>query len=134
MGTRAANLLPLFRTGDWKLIHYWEDGHNELYNLANDIGEQHDLAPAELQARAEELWAKLRAWLNETGAKLPQPNPDYDPAWAGQKEQAMQNTKRDLEKEHAAYLDPNWQPPNPTWWKSLVPNDRGRHKRHGCTR
>ncbi|MHC4620753.1 MAG: sulfatase, partial [Planctomycetota bacterium] len=32
------------RQGDWKLIEYFEDGRLELYNLKDDIGEQHNLA------------------------------------------------------------------------------------------
>jgi hypothetical protein len=30
--------------------------------------------------------------------------------------------KERLEKAHAAYLEPEWQP-NATWWDSLVPKD-----------
>lgn len=32
------------RKGDWKLIHFYEDGQNELYNLARDFGERNDLS------------------------------------------------------------------------------------------
>ncbi len=31
------------RLGDWKLIEFFEDNHVELYNLKQDLGEQHDL-------------------------------------------------------------------------------------------
>ena len=30
------------RSGDWKLLEFFEDGRLELYNLREDIGERHD--------------------------------------------------------------------------------------------
>lgn len=67
------------RERDWKLIRFFEDGHEELYNLARDISEKDDLAQKE-PAAAKRLSGLLTAWLEETGAKLPTQNPDYDPA------------------------------------------------------
>lgn len=100
----------------WKLIHYWEDGRNELYRPADDIGETNDLAARET-SRVDQLWAQLQAWLKETGAKIPQPNPAYDPAWAEQHQKAAQNQKAKLEKDQAGVLAPDWKP-NANWWKS----------------
>ncbi len=96
----------IIRSGDWKLIHYWEDGHNELYNLVADIGEQHDLATVETKLAAD-LWSQLQRWLKSTGAKIPQPNPDYKPAWAEQQHKAALKQKENLEKQHAEFLNPN---------------------------
>jgi arylsulfatase A-like enzyme len=115
-GNQGGEPASIIRSGDWKLIHYWEDGHNELYNLREDIGEQHDLAAVEAE-RAAGLWSQLQGWLKATGAKTPRPNPDYKPAWAEQQQKAAWNQKEQLEKQHAEFLDPNWQP-DPTWWKS----------------
>jgi arylsulfatase A-like enzyme len=69
-GTPAAAV----RENDWKLIHFFEDGHDELYDLANDMGEDHNLAAEQPQvlARLREL---LDAWSIDVGALLPQPNP-----------------------------------------------------------
>jgi arylsulfatase A-like enzyme len=64
------------RDGPWKLIEWYEDGRLELYHLADDLGEQHDLA-AEHPEKARELHARLAAWRTETGAKMPAPNPRY---------------------------------------------------------
>ena len=78
---------PLFRTrpgsairsGDWKLIHYFEDDKYELYNLENDIGEQNNLA-YKLPDKLNELKTKLQAWRQETGASIPtELNPEFDP-------------------------------------------------------
>ena len=67
------------REGDWKLLRFFEDGHEELYNLRRDVGEQQDLSARE-SATAQRLSAHLTAWLKQTGARLPTPNPKYDPA------------------------------------------------------
>lgn len=58
--------------GDWKLIEFFEDHHVELYNLATDVGETHDLAKED-PARTEALRAKLTAWQKEIGAAMPTP-------------------------------------------------------------
>jgi len=120
-GNQGGEPSSIIRQGDWKLIHYWEDGRNELYHLSTDIGEQQDLARKEAE-RTAQLWKELQAWLKETSAKIPKPNPDYNPDWAVQQHQAALALKERLEKEHAAYLDPDWQP-NPNWWKSLQTKD-----------
>jgi arylsulfatase A-like enzyme len=64
------------RAGDWRLVHFYEDGHRELYDLARDPGETTDLAKTEPK-RTLELGAKLDAWLAEVGAQMPTPNPDH---------------------------------------------------------
>ncbi|MCV6604456.1 MAG: sulfatase-like hydrolase/transferase, partial [Porticoccaceae bacterium] len=48
------------RSGDWKLLRF-PDRPAQLYNLANDIGEQNDLA-AEQPQRVRELMQALHAW------------------------------------------------------------------------
>ncbi len=68
------------RAGDWKLLH-WFGGRNELYDLGRDVGEQHDLAAAEPE-RTRALEAELLQWIQASGAALPKPNPEYDPAKA----------------------------------------------------
>ena len=67
------------REGDWKLIHFFEDNHSELYNLAADIGEKTDLAAAN-PGKASALRAKLDAWRTSVDAQLPTANPAHDPA------------------------------------------------------
>jgi arylsulfatase A-like enzyme len=120
-GNQGGDPSSVIRRGDWKLIHYWEDDHNELYNLASDVGEQHDLAAKQVE-RTKQLWEELQNWLKETGAKLPQPNPQYQPAWMEEHRKEASALKAELEKTHAEFLKPNWQP-NATWWKSLVTQD-----------
>ena len=64
------------RDGDWKLIEFFEDGRLELYNLRNDISEEHDQAEAEPE-RTARLYGKLTAWRGEIEAQIPQPNPEF---------------------------------------------------------
>ena len=67
------------RSGDFRLVHFYEDGRDELYDLANDVGETKDLASAQ-PALAKTLRTRLDAWLKSVDAQLPTKNPDYDPA------------------------------------------------------
>jgi len=67
------------RSGDFKLIEFFNDMRVELYDIKNDIGEQRDLA-APRPKLAQELRARLHAWRQEVGAQMPVPNPRHDPA------------------------------------------------------
>ena len=64
------------RSGDWKLIEFFDGGRVELYNLREDIGEKTNLAKSN-PAKVRELGDLLHAWQKVTGAKLPSPNPRY---------------------------------------------------------
>jgi arylsulfatase A-like enzyme len=67
------------RAGDFKLIEFFDDMRMELYNLRDDIGEQHNLA-VEMPAKTDELRARLHAWRKEVSAQMPTRNPGYDPS------------------------------------------------------
>jgi arylsulfatase A-like enzyme len=66
------------RKGDFKLIEFFDNMRVELYNLKEDIGEQHDLA-VQMPEKVEQLRKRLRAWRQEVGAQMPARNPNYDP-------------------------------------------------------
>jgi arylsulfatase A-like enzyme len=57
------------RAGDLKLIYFHAGPRFELYDLAADIGERHDLAP-ERPGRVRGLAARLDAWMAARGARL----------------------------------------------------------------
>jgi len=66
------------RQGDWKLIYHYEDHRVELYNLANDIGEKIQRRwdqPEKVQLLRE----ALARYLKSVEARMPTPNPEYDP-------------------------------------------------------
>ncbi|MBI3847884.1 MAG: sulfatase [Planctomycetes bacterium] len=62
------------RVGNAKLVEFYEDARVELYDLASDPGEQHDLSAAE-PARADQLRKDLAAWRLAVDAQMPTPNP-----------------------------------------------------------
>ncbi len=62
------------RDGDWKLMEFFEDGRLELYNLKDDLSEQHNLAEARPEVTAR-LLKTLHDWQKAIGAPMPTPNP-----------------------------------------------------------
>ena len=78
----------VIREGNFKLIEFYEDGRLELYNLKRDIAEKYNLA-TKLPKKAAQVQKKLAAWRESVNAKMPTPNPDYDPSkaheWARRK-------------------------------------------------
>jgi arylsulfatase A len=68
------------REGRWKLIEFFEDGGRlELYDLAADPAEHHDLSRA-LPDRTAGLAEALHEWQRQTAAVIPATaNPAYDP-------------------------------------------------------
>ncbi len=58
------------RTGDWKLIEFYEDMNVELYNLRTDLGETTDLTTA-YPTKANELRDMLHSWRAAVGAQMP---------------------------------------------------------------
>ena len=88
----------MIRKGDYKLIHYFGDyldpagcdpkvrtlsgrfvlgAKTELFHLAEDLSEQHDLSK-EMPEKVAELMSDLKAWWIETDAQFPRSNPQMD--------------------------------------------------------
>jgi len=72
------------RQGEYKLIEWFEKsvdgvdtpGALELYNLKNDINEQHNLAE-KMPEKTAELYGKLKQWRKSVGAQEMVRNPKY---------------------------------------------------------
>lgn len=64
------NLRCAIRRGDWKLIYNYATGISELYNITDDIGEQHDLAAVN-KAKVSELASALGKALRDMKAQRP---------------------------------------------------------------
>lgn len=71
------------RSGDWKLIEFFDTGKYELYDLTVDVGETTNVAAARPE-EVNELRAMLANWQNEVGAKMPTENAKFDAARAGE--------------------------------------------------
>ncbi|PHN01768.1 sulfatase [Flavilitoribacter nigricans] len=64
------------RVGNWKLIEFYEEEKMELYDLSQDLEEQHDLL-AENPEKARELKKQLEAIQKTTNAQFPTENPEF---------------------------------------------------------
>ncbi|TRX54917.1 sulfatase [Thalassomonas sp. M1454] len=121
-GNQGGEPSSIIRSGNWKLIHYYEDGRDELYNLEQDISEQNDLVAIQTE-KAQELRMLLDGWLKETGALTPVINPNFDAEkHAKELHQAETSKMKWLESKHAKYLKADYIP-NKTWWDSKIPKD-----------
>ncbi|MCS1411765.1 MAG: Arylsulfatase [Verrucomicrobia subdivision 3 bacterium] len=68
----------IIRKGPWKLIKFYE-GIRELYHLDDDLGETVNLV-LQQKPLADSLESELMAKLKDMGARLPRPNPAYQPS------------------------------------------------------
>ncbi len=66
------------RAGRWKLIEHYDPPRVELFDLAEDPGEETDLA-AQLPDTRGRLLARLRALIADAGTKMHSMNPAYRP-------------------------------------------------------
>jgi len=68
----------IIRAGPWKLLKRYDGKPYELFNLKDDLSETTDLSDR-MPEKVQQLDARLVAWLKHVGAKVPRPNPDYEP-------------------------------------------------------
>lgn len=104
---------------NWKLIYYYEDQREELYNLNLDPFEKNNLAHINKREKRY-LHKMLFNWLKETHATAPILYKDYNPATLAQwKHQINTKQLKKLEDHRKEMLKTTWQP-NDNWWKSKV--------------
>ncbi len=116
-GNQGGEPSSIIRSGEWKLIHYYEDGRDELYDVATDMKEENNLASTQKERR-DALREKLDRWLTNTGAKFPTTNPQYDATRAAEQRETIRTRQLPaLERQHADYLSPDFEPDR-TWWGS----------------
>lgn len=121
-GNQGGEPSSIIREGKWKLIHYYEDDRQELYNLENDPQEQQNVSNSNPEI-TKSLKDKLKNWLLEVNANYPEKDPEYNELLA-QKRKINNKTKllQRLETERLNMLDPNFKP-NENWWKSQITKD-----------
>jgi len=121
-GNQGGEPSSIIREGDWKLIHYYEDGREELYNLKTDQVESEDVSDAN-EPIVQNLSDKLFAFLKDAGALFPVPDPLYD---AKEEKAYLHNiiNKRmpALEKQRMDFLADDFDPKN-GWWGSKGTQD-----------
>ncbi|QDU81380.1 Arylsulfatase [Polystyrenella longa] len=64
------------RSGDWKLIRFYETNEYQLFDLNQDPSELTDLNATQPKVTAD-LKQKLNDWLSEVDAQYPSENPDW---------------------------------------------------------
>ncbi len=120
-GNQGGDPSSIILQNNWKLIHYHEDGHDELYHVIDDIGEQDDVLQSNVDL-ASDLRRQLDVWLKSVHANFPTRNPNFD---ADEQEASFATAKtqglKRLSEQHAKYLDKDFSP-NKNWWGSQ-PND-----------
>ena len=121
-GNQGGDPSSIIRKGDWKLIHYYEDGHDELYNLKTDLSEKKDVS-GENPKIAQQLKADLFDYLNKVGAKFPEKDPEYSAeAERTYLDGIVKNRIPQLEQQRLNFLSKDFDPKN-NWWGSKVTQD-----------
>ena len=118
-GNQGGEPSSIIQMENFKLIHYWEDGRNELYDLDKDLGEQNNIAK-NYQTKEKKMWNNLNNWLQETNAKLP----EIDKEHIAEKEEIHKNKVKtevwaNQEKNRKNMLKKDFQP-NINWWGSQI--------------
>ena len=121
-GNQGGEPSSIIRKGNWKLIHYYEDGREELYNLALDLSEKNNVAAANPKT-VKLLSKELFKYLTSVNAKYPVADPIYNTA-DEQKHSTdvIQKQMPKLEKQRLNFLSKDFDPKN-NWWGSMVTND-----------
>ncbi|WP_373524171.1 sulfatase [Aquiflexum sp.] len=121
-GNQGGDPSSVLRLGDWKLIHYWEDDHVELYNLIEDPREQNDLA-SKNKAKATELDNQLLAWLEQKNALKPEFVKNFNPLLELEQFEIMKTRRMpQLEQERKSMFSKDFEP-NRDWWGSKLTKD-----------
>ncbi|MBI6115898.1 sulfatase [Salegentibacter maritimus] len=121
-GNQGGEPSSIIRKKDWKLIHYYEDDRDELYNLNIDPGEQNDVA-SESPEITSKMRKELEEFLKEVAAKKPEKDPMHDPELAEELyEKKVNNLLPNLEAERKKVLSKDFSP-NKNWWDSKVTED-----------
>lgn len=116
-GNQGGEPHAVLRRGKWKLIHYWEDDRDELYDLSTDIAEENNLAEKR-SVLTRDLRNDLLSWLEAANATYPTPDSLFQPAAYAAKLAFFRDTlKPRLEGRRTEMLSPDWQP-NKDWWGS----------------
>ena len=121
-GNQGGDPSSIIQEGDWKLIHYWEDGTDELYNLTEDQGEQKNVAEGHPEIVGR-LSQKLRNWLDEVGANMAQKDSEYNEELDQQRHKnIISELWPELERQRLDFLSEDFEPNN-DWWGSKGTED-----------
>ncbi|MGB6153293.1 MAG: sulfatase [Pricia sp.] len=121
-GNQGGEPSSMVREGKWKLIHYYEDNHQELYDLEADPAEQTDVISDNAEI-AERLGDLLQSYLEKVKANMPSEDTSFDPVLAEKNHrQKVEVLMPRLEAQRMEFLSEDFEP-NDTWWDSKVTED-----------
>jgi len=121
-GNQGGEPSSIIREGNWKLIHYWEDGRDELYDLSADPMELNDMSEEIPDVKAK-LFKKLNQWLIQNNAKFPELDEEYDRKLAkNRKEEIRTKLWASLEQRRLEILSEDFSP-NKEWWGSQIQSE-----------
>ncbi len=121
-GNQGGDPSSIIRKGDWKLIHYIEDDHEELYNLKTDLSETTDVSDKNPEI-VSQLHTELMEYLTKVGARFGQKDPEYNEQAEKEYEQNIENKLwPELENQRKQMLSHEFKP-NTDWWGSQVTQD-----------
>jgi arylsulfatase A-like enzyme len=116
-GNQGGEPSSIIRLGDWKLIHYYEDGREELYNLKTDLEETTNLALRNPELK-NQLSEQLFSFLHEAGARFPVKDPEYSQELERKHlERIEMEHLSQLERQRIEFLSKDFDPGN-NWWGS----------------
>lgn len=121
-GNQGGAPSSIIRKGPWKLIHYYEDNSNELYNLKTDPYEKINSIKNYPEITSN-LYNTLKRWLKSVDAKYPTNDIEFDidKRMAHDKE-IMETLLPKLELERIKMLSKDFKP-NANWWGSRITKD-----------
>jgi arylsulfatase A-like enzyme len=121
-GNQGGEPSSIVQQNGWKLIHYWEDGREELFRLPSSENDTLN-AVAEYPEIAKKMSAQLLSWLKSVDAKYPVKDSLYNEKKRTTYLKNMKTNKlNSLEKNRMKVLDKGFQP-NKNWWKSKTTKD-----------
>lgn len=117
LGGRSAGAI---RSGDWKLIDFFDDGQAELYNLRTDLGEQQNVALQQPQ-RVARLRSQLASWRQHVQARTSSPL-----IMARTGKVYFQDSFSEGQVSDGWFFRPAWSVRNESLWRNELPaeNDR----------
>ncbi len=118
-GNQGGNPSSIIQKDNFKLIHYWEDGNNELYDIDQDIAEEQDISD-EFPEKVAAMERELLDWLASVNARFPEKDPLFDEEKAGERKAYIVNELLSrLERQRLEMLSEDYSP-NDNWWGSMV--------------
>lgn len=121
-GNQGGEPSSIIQQNGWKLIHYWEDNREELFELPSTEKDELNVITKHPEI-AENLNKKLMNWLSEVNAKYPEKDLEFDSIKHQKRHlNIIKNKLKSLERNRLEMLSKDYSP-NENWWKSKITKD-----------